>query len=92
MTATTLAAAEGGLPPTVAVPADPAAEPLATAPSRAGRLLRSPSFLVGAVIVLFWVFCAVFGPLVVPYDPYGDDLLNTLAPPSAAQEAPHGTL
>ena len=84
MTATTLAAAEGGgLPPAVAAPADPA-EPLATAPSRAARLLRSPSFTVGAGIVLFWVFCAVFGPFVVPYDPYGDDLLNTLAAPSAA--------
>ena len=84
MTATTLAAAEGGLPPAALATTDPAAEPLTAAPSRAARLLRSPSFMVGAVIVLFWVFCAVFGPLVVPYDPYGDDLLNTLAAPSAA--------
>ena len=60
------------------------AEPLATAPSRAGRLLRSRSFLAGAMIGLFWVFCALFGPLVVPYDPYGDDLMTTLAAPSAA--------
>ncbi len=58
--------------------------PVAAAPSRAGRLLRSRSFLAGAAIVLLWVFCAAFGPAVVPYDPYADDLLNTLAAPSAA--------
>ncbi len=69
---------------TVTAAATLEAEPLAAAPSRAGRLLRSRSFLAGAAIVLFWVFCAVFGPLVVPYDPYSDDLMNTLAAPSAA--------
>jgi peptide/nickel transport system permease protein len=40
--------------------------------------------LTGAAILLFWVFCALFGPLVVPVDPYHDDLLNSLAAPSAA--------
>ena len=48
------------------------------------RLLRSGSFLAGAAIVLLWVVCAVFGPQLAPLDPYRDDLLNTLAPPSAA--------
>jgi peptide/nickel transport system permease protein len=47
------------------------------------RSLRSPSFLAGAGIVLFWVFCALFGPYVVPHDPFTDNLLNTLQPPSA---------
>jgi peptide/nickel transport system permease protein len=60
------------------------AEPVAAAPSRVGRVLRSGPFLVGAVIVLFWVFCALFAASVVPYDAYKDDLLNSLAPPSAA--------
>ncbi len=56
----------------------------ARAPSGAPwRVLRSPSFLVGAAIVLFWVACALFGPLIAPQDPYRDDLLHTLAPPSA---------
>jgi peptide/nickel transport system permease protein len=27
--------------------------------------------------------CAIFGPLIVPYDPFADDLLNALLPPSA---------
>ena len=46
------------------------------------RLLRSPTFLVGATIVLFWVLCAIFGPYVAPYDPLADDILNSLTPPS----------
>jgi peptide/nickel transport system permease protein len=54
--------------------------------SRRERLrlvLRSKTFLVGAVIVAFWLFCAVFGPAVVPDDPYTDDILNKLQPPSS---------
>jgi len=34
--------------------------------------------------VAFWVLCALLGPSLVPYDPYRDDLLDALAPPSAA--------
>lgn len=49
---------------------------------RVRQLFRSGIFLVGLAIVLFWVFCALFGPAVVPHDPYADDLLNTLMPPS----------
>ena len=49
------------------------------------RLLwRSPTFLVGLVVVAFWVFCALFGSLVVPHDPYLPDLLSRLKPPSGA--------
>ena len=51
--------------------------------ARLRQVFRSGTFLVGLVIVLFWVFCALFGPAVVPYDPYADDLLNSLMPPSA---------
>jgi len=59
---------------------------LAVAPPSPGRiaeLVRRPLFLVGAGIILFWGFCAAFGASVVPYDPYADDLLNTLSPPSS---------
>lgn len=45
------------------------------------RLFASPSFVIGAVIVLFWGGCALFGPALVPYDPYADDVLNSLLPP-----------
>lgn len=49
-----------------------------------GLILRSWTFVIGAVIVLFWVLCAIFGRWLVPYDPFADDMLNSLAPPSAA--------
>jgi peptide/nickel transport system permease protein len=48
-----------------------------------GLILRSGAFLTGLVIVAFWVFCAIFGHLVVPYDPFADDMMNSLAPPDA---------
>ena len=44
---------------------------------------RSPSFLVGAAILLFWIVCALFGEHFTPYDPLADDIINSLAPPSA---------
>ena len=46
------------------------------------RLPRSA--WAGGGILLLWLGCALLGPLVTPYDPYADDLLNTLAAPSAA--------
>ncbi|MGH6934477.1 MAG: ABC transporter permease [Dongiaceae bacterium] len=50
--------------------------------SRFRQVMRSGTFLAGSAVILFWVFCAMFGAAVVPYDPYADDLLNTLLPPS----------
>lgn len=47
-------------------------------------LARSPSFIVGAAILAFWLGCALFGPLVVPLDPYASDPLNSLVPPDRA--------
>jgi peptide/nickel transport system permease protein len=46
--------------------------------------LRSPSLMLGVVIVAFWVVCALFGARLAPMDPYADNLLATLSPPSAA--------
>jgi len=48
------------------------------------QLVRSKTFLVGFAILLWWVVCAIFGPLFVPYSPTGQDLLATNAAPSAA--------
>ena len=50
---------------------------------RLRELLRSPAFLMGLAIVLFWVVCSLFGESIAPVDPYSDDLLATLDPPSA---------
>jgi peptide/nickel transport system permease protein len=46
-------------------------------------LLRSPTFMSGALVILFWVVCALFGQYFVPVDPYVDDMMATLSPPSA---------
>ena len=47
------------------------------------RVLGSATFIIGLIIVTFWAGCAIFGPSLVPYDPYADDMLNSLAPPTA---------
>ena len=59
---------------------------LASAAGRERRrhLLRSPAVVAGALIILFWTGCALFGPSLVPHDPYTTDILNALQPPSAA--------
>jgi peptide/nickel transport system permease protein len=49
------------------------------------RLLAgSKTFLAGVFLFGVFVFCAIFGPAVVPYDPFGapTDLLDKLQPPS----------
>lgn len=56
-------------------------------PGRVARmthaLMHSPSFMVGAGIILFWIVCALFGERFTPYDPLADDIINSLAAPSA---------
>jgi peptide/nickel transport system permease protein len=49
-------------------------------------LLRSRTFLAGAAIFNIFVFCAIFGAAVVPYDPLGSpaDIANQLQPPSSS--------
>jgi peptide/nickel transport system permease protein len=47
-------------------------------------LLRRPTFIVGAAILLFWVVCAVFGHVIAPQDPLAQQLLATNKAPSGA--------
>jgi peptide/nickel transport system permease protein len=47
------------------------------------RLLLSPTFVIGALILLFWLFCAVFGSVLETHDPLAQNLLKPNAPPSA---------
>jgi peptide/nickel transport system permease protein len=47
-------------------------------------LLRKPTFIVGAVILLFWIVCAAFGSSIAPHSPFAQQLLATNAAPSAA--------
>ena len=46
------------------------------------ELVRSPLFLVGAVILLFWIVCAIFGNAIAPHDPLRPE------PPKAINQAP----
>jgi peptide/nickel transport system permease protein len=48
-----------------------------------GLILRSGAFVTGFVIVLFWVLCAIFGRSLVPYDPFAQDVIKSLLPPSS---------
>ncbi|MEP7224845.1 MAG: ABC transporter permease [Actinomycetota bacterium] len=45
-------------------------------------VLRSKTFLVGSLILLFWIFCALFGEAVAPKDPFASDPLNRLTEPN----------
>jgi peptide/nickel transport system permease protein len=45
-------------------------------------LPRSGVFMTGILIVGFWSVCAACGRLVAPFDPFKDDILNTLGAPS----------
>jgi peptide/nickel transport system permease protein len=46
-------------------------------------LLRSPTFMIGLIIVLFWVFMALFSTHLTK-DPYAQNALESLKPPSGA--------
>lgn len=52
-----------------------AAPAIALSPIRAARretlylLVRSKTFMTGAVIIAFWIFCAIFGNVIAPHDP-----------------------
>jgi len=47
-------------------------------------LLARPTFVVGALILLFWIACALFGTAIAPHDPLAQQLLGTNRPPSGA--------
>ena len=54
------------------------AEPTARSEASAARrermrlLFRSPTFLIGAGVILFWLFCALLGDRITPFDPRFD--------------------
>ena len=49
-----------------------------TGPSPRGELLReivrSKTFIVGAIIVGFWIICAIFGYAIAPHNPTAENL------------------
>jgi peptide/nickel transport system permease protein len=46
-------------------------------------LIQNKAALVGAIIILIYIFMAMFAPLLAPYSPYEIDLENKLTPPSS---------
>lgn len=46
-------------------------------------LVRSPSFMIGAGVILFWVACAILGSHITPYDPIFDQTPDLSVSPSA---------
>lgn len=46
------------------------------------QLVRSKAFLTGAVLLLWWIVCALFGAMFSPYSPVHGDLLSFNAAPS----------
>jgi peptide/nickel transport system permease protein len=50
---------------------------------RVRLLLRSPSFILGSLVILFWIVCAVLGNRITPYDPLFDQTPDLSVPPSS---------
>ena len=50
---------------------------------RLSALLRSPSFVIGAGVILFWLACAILGNHITPFDPRFDQTDALSASPSA---------
>ena len=46
-----------------------------------GKLLRQPSFVIGAGALTLIVLIAVFAPMITPHDPLTQDLASSLRPP-----------
>ena len=70
-------------------PAAGRSEARAARSERLRLLLRTPTVLIGAVVIGVWVFCAIFTGLVTPYDPIFDNQLPTNLSPSL--DFPFGT-
>lgn len=66
----------------LAAPA-PGSEARAARRERLKLLLRSPSFVLGSVVIGFWVFCAILGDRITPYDPIFDQTPDLSVSPSS---------
>jgi peptide/nickel transport system permease protein len=47
-------------------------------------VVRRPAFVIGVLILVFWIVCAFFGSSFAPHNAYAQQLLATNMPPSAA--------
>jgi peptide/nickel transport system permease protein len=72
-----------------ATPEAPRNEARAARSERVRLLARSPLVIAGAVVVVFWIFCALFPGVVCPYNPIFDNNFPPNEHPSWAH--PFGT-
>ncbi len=71
----------GTVDPTLPGPPPTASQERAQARREVRRLLfRRPGFVIGNVIIGIWLFCAIFGEYVTPYDPFNDFFGGHLPP------------
>ncbi len=49
-----------------------------------GQLVRSRTFIVGALLLTWWIVCAIFGGWIAPYNPVAQNLLLLNQHPSGA--------
>jgi peptide/nickel transport system permease protein len=66
----------------IAIPTQPDQAAIARR-ERLRLLRRSPTFVIGCVLVGIWVICAIFGNAIAPKNPEFPDVLNKLVAPSA---------
>lgn len=66
-----------------ATTADPQPQPRSARREVLHSLIRQKTFMVGAAILLFWIFCAIFGPSLTPHSAYSQSLLATNQAPSS---------
>ena len=66
----------------------PASERVAARRENWRLIRRRPAFIIGLIILVFWVFCAFFGESVVPNDPYD---FNTVQYAKPIGSFPFGT-
>jgi peptide/nickel transport system permease protein len=60
------------------------ASAFAAPPAQWRLLLRKPTFIIGAGILLLWLVCALFGHFIAPFDPLAQQLLAKNSAPSGA--------
>jgi peptide/nickel transport system permease protein len=48
------------------------------------ELVRSPMFMIGAIVLLIWIVCAIFGPTIAPHDPLAQNLEGINKAPSSS--------
>ena len=75
--------------PTAFEPPAPLEDAGAAADRRSARreklrlFVRNPSAIIGGVILIFWIICAVFGDVIAPYSPFATDFDGHLPPGGA---------